>query len=125
MLRVVVLAGTLALMGCGQAGFRGFSFDIFTSGSVKGQGPGLLSGAPGVADETVEACRQVMAAAAAQHGATRVEAVSAGEVSQLSDGITEAPIEARIVYEQAGGTQVRQARVTCQLNAEGSVVRLL
>jgi hypothetical protein len=125
MLRVVMLAGTLALMGCGQVGWNGFSLDIFTSGSVKQRDLGPLTAIPGVTDETVEACRQALAAAAAQHGATRVEAVSAGAVSELPKGVTEAPIEARIVYEQAAGTQVRQARVACQLDAEGSVVGLL
>jgi hypothetical protein len=125
MLHILMLAVTLTLMGCGPLSFRGLGLDVFTSGSVQEPEPGPLSAVPGVADETVEACRQAMAAAAAHHGATRVEAVSAGQVTQLPDGLTEAPIDARIVYDEAAGTQVRQARVTCRLDEQGSVVGLL
>jgi hypothetical protein len=125
MVRFVTLAGTLALMGCGHAGLDGFSLDVFASGSVQERPPGPLVPVPGVADETVEACRQAIAAAAAPYGATRVEAVSAGAVSQLPEGVMEAPIEARIVYEQSADAQVRQARVACRLDGEGGVVGLL
>jgi hypothetical protein len=84
-----------------------------------------IAGVPGVRGDAVEACRDSIAAAANSQGAIQVEAVSAGTPTGPSNGITEAPIDARITYEQAGEVQVRRARITCQLSDEGRVVALL
>ena len=59
------------------------------------------------------------------YGAIRVEAVSAGSPRGVWQGGTNAPIGARIIYAQADQIQVRQARVTCRLDAQGRVIGLL
>jgi hypothetical protein len=125
MVRFITLGGVLALAACGQSGVRGVSLDIFTSGSVQEPRPGPLSAVAGVSDQAVEACRQAIAAAATRHGATQVEAVSAGTPSQLPEGVTEAPLETRIVYTQADTVQVRQARIACRLDDRGNVLGLV
>lgn len=84
-----------------------------------------LSPVPGVARQTVATCRDTIAAAAKPHGAIRVEAASAGAPSRAGQGAVKAPIEARIVYATGQRVQVRQAKITCQLNAQGRVVALL
>ena len=100
-------------------------------GTVRGpervlrQLPRPLSVVPGVARQSVDSCRNTIAAEAKPHGAVRVEAVSAGAPTRVREGITRAPIEARIVYARAGRVQVRQARITCQLNAQGRVISLV
>jgi hypothetical protein len=58
-------------------------------------------------------------------GAVQVQAASAGTPTTLPNGVTEAPLEARITYEQAGEVEIRQARVTCQLSEDGRVLALL
>lgn len=87
--------------------------------------PGPLSAVPGVAPRTVSTCRNTIAAAAKPHGAIRVEVASAGTPSRTGQGVLRAPVEARIVYAAGKQVQVRQARITCQLNAQGRVVALL
>jgi hypothetical protein len=100
-------------------------------GTVRGpervlrQLPRPLSGVPGVARQSVNSCRNTIAAEAKSHGAVRVEAVSAGAPTRVRRGITRAPIEARIIYARGGQVQVRQARITCQLNAQGRVISLV
>jgi hypothetical protein len=99
-------------------------------GTVRGpervlrQLPRPLSRVPGVARRSVDSCRETIAAEAKPHGAVRVEAVSAGAPTRARQGITRAPIEARIIYARGGRVQVRQARITCQLNAQGRVISL-
>jgi hypothetical protein len=92
---------------------------------VLGQLPRPLSRVPGVARRSVDSCRETIAAEAKPHGAVRVEAVSAGAPTRARQGITRAPIEARIIYARGGRVQVRQARITCQLNAQGRVISLV
>jgi hypothetical protein len=84
-----------------------------------------LAAVPGVAPRTVSTCRNTIAAAAKPHGAISVEVASAGTPSRTGQGILRAPVEARIVYATGKQVQVRQARITCQLNAQGRVVALL
>jgi hypothetical protein len=80
---------------------------------------------PGVPSQTVSACRSSIAAEAAQLGAVRVDAVSAGVPTGLRGGAVGAPIMARVVYARGGKMQVREAQITCRLNAQGRVVALL
>jgi hypothetical protein len=100
-------------------------------GTVRGpervlrQLPRPLARVPGVARRSVNSCRETIAAEAKSHGAVRVEAVSAGAPTRARQGITRAPIEARIIYARGGQVQVRQARITCQLNAQGRVISLV
>jgi hypothetical protein len=75
--------------------------------------------------DAVNACRETIAAQARRHGAVRVEAASAGSPRRVRNGVTGAPIEARIVYARSNQLQVRQARVTCQLNVRNQVIALL
>jgi hypothetical protein len=67
----------------------------------------------------------MIAAGAMPLGAVQVDAVSAGAPTLSRGGILGAPIEARIVYARGGAMQVREARVTCRLDARGRVVALL
>ena len=119
----VILAGLLALSACNQTSSQR---ELFT-GSLQGepQSPTPLFPMAGVPGEAVNACRDSIAAAASSLGAVEVEVASAGEASGLLNGMTSTPIEARIVYEQAGDVQVREALITCQLDDQGRVVALL
>jgi hypothetical protein len=87
--------------------------------------PRPLAPVGGVPRQSVDACRNSIAAGAKPHGAIRVEAVSAGTPSRVGPGVTGAPIEARIIYARMNQVQVRQARITCHVSARGQVVALL
>jgi hypothetical protein len=73
----------------------------------------------------VRACRTALAEAASRYGATRVDVASTAPPRRSSDGGISAPMEARIVYVRGGRMQVRQAKVTCQFDANGQVVAAL
>ncbi|HEX2135526.1 MAG TPA: hypothetical protein VHG30_06395 [Microvirga sp.] len=79
----------------------------------------------GVPRGAVDACRDTIAAQAVRYGAVRVEAASAGSLRRARNGMTQAPIAARIVYARSNELQVRQARVDCRLNVNNQVVALL
>ncbi|HEV2559528.1 MAG TPA: hypothetical protein VGU45_12940 [Microvirga sp.] len=70
----------------------------------------------------IDACRAAIAAAASAHGAQHVEVVGAGRTASLRGGGVAAPVEARILYARNGRFQVRQAQVSCRLDAAGRVV---
>jgi hypothetical protein len=72
----------------------------------------------------VETCRNSIASAALPYGVLRVDAASSGRLSRTRDGGFAAPVEVKIVYAQSNARQVRQSRVTCHLDATGSVVAL-
>ncbi|HLM41757.1 MAG TPA: hypothetical protein VK434_19445 [Microvirga sp.] len=74
--------------------------------------------------QIVEACRTSIASAAVPYGAVRVDAASAGRLNPTPDGGIMAPVQVRVVYARAKTSQMRQSRVTCQLNAAGAVVAL-
>jgi len=84
-----------------------------------------LGGRPGVPSQAVSACRSSIAAEAAQLGAVRVDAVSAGVPTGTRGGAVGAPIKARVIYARGGSMQVREASITCRLNAQGRVIALL
>jgi hypothetical protein len=125
--RLVCASGLIAVSACAQTSGRAPVWEMFLSGSDSNvqQAETPLSPVEGVPPEAVEACQTTIAAEARVHGATQVEAVSAGTLTRLPNGVVEAPIEARIVYEHDAQTQVRQARVACRLNDQGSVIELL
>jgi hypothetical protein len=72
----------------------------------------------------VQVCWQSLAAAAGPYGAIRLEAASAGQVTQGPRGDILAPLEARVLYARGSAREVRQSRVTCRLNARGQVMAL-
>jgi hypothetical protein len=76
--------------------------------------------APG-RNDLVEACRAMVEKSAQEHGAARVEAVSAGPQRRVRDGHV-APAQFRILYPGFLRSQVRQARLTCKVDRKGKVV---
>jgi hypothetical protein len=78
----------------------------------------------GTPAQIVEACRASAASAALPYGAVRVDAASAGRLNPTPDGGVAAPVEIRIVYARTRASQTRQSRVSCRLNAAGTVVAL-
>jgi hypothetical protein len=72
----------------------------------------------------VRACRGAIETAAAPYGAVTVSAKSSGSVRRLKGGMVSAPIHVRIKYQRQGGPEIRQARIKCQLDAAGTVVKL-
>jgi hypothetical protein len=79
---------------------------------------------PGTSQRVVQACRDSILGAARRHGVLEVDAVSAGAARRGPGGALAAPIAVRIIYARQGGHEVRQSRVTCQLNGRGTVVAL-
>jgi hypothetical protein len=83
---------------------------------------GPLVSRPGTPVAVLDSCRNAIAAAASPYGAARVDVVSAGRAVRVHDGGLAAPVEARILYARRGQFQVRRARVSCRLDAAGTVV---
>jgi len=80
-----------------------------------------LNAKAGVLPAVVRTCRTAIASAARPLGATKVEAVSAGRQRRIGS-LVYAPIDVRIQYARQGGREIRQAKVSCRLNASGRVV---
>lgn len=78
----------------------------------------------GTPSRMISACRDSVRQAAAPHGLVGLEAVSAGRPQRDGRGLTVAPLEVRVIYARQGGHEVRQSRITCRVNARGSVVAL-
>jgi hypothetical protein len=74
--------------------------------------------------QIVQTCRTSIITAALPYGVVRVDAASGGRASRMQGGGLTAPIEVRAVYARANLRQIRQSRITCQLNADGAVVAL-
>jgi hypothetical protein len=70
----------------------------------------------------VDSCRARLLAATRALGSVRVTASPAGSAIRGPDGSVTIPIKTRIEYGRRGGTEVRQARVACRVDAEGKVV---
>lgn len=73
-------------------------------------------------NRTVEACRSVVQSEATKIGARDVEAVSAGAHRRNSKGQYVAPVHMRITYARLGGYEVRDALLTCIVDAKGKIV---
>ncbi|QPC94069.1 hypothetical protein GA829_27695 [Mesorhizobium sp. INR15] len=80
--------------------------------------------APGTPPEVVSACRAAILSAAKPLGAVRVFAVSAGLLRQ-GQGLMIAPIHVRIDYAHKGAVQTRQAKISCTLDAAGTVTAVI
>jgi len=83
-----------------------------------------LKAKPGTPPAVVGACRGAILSAATPLGAVRVSAVSAGPLRQRR-GALAAPIQVRITYARHGSIEVRQAKVSCRLDAFGSVTAVI
>jgi hypothetical protein len=79
-----------------------------------------LSPVPG-RNDFIEACRAMVERSAVEHGAARVEGVSAGPQRRVRYGYV-APVQFRILYPGFLRNQVRQARLTCKTDRKGNVV---
>lgn len=83
-----------------------------------------LKAKPGTPPQVVSACRAAIVSAAKPLGAARVNVVSAGPMRQRQAGLA-APIYVRIEYARKVDFQVRQAKVTCRLDAAGRVTAVI
>ena len=72
----------------------------------------------------VSACREGIERAAAPFAPVRVDTVSAGTVQASSGGDRVAPFAVRIVYDDGGAYEVKEATVQCRLDAGGVVTSL-
>ncbi len=80
-----------------------------------------LAIAPGP-NRTVEACRDVVESEASKIGAREVEAASAGPHRRNRRGQYEGPVRMRITYATSNGFEVREATMTCIVDARGKIV---
>ena len=79
---------------------------------------------PGTPDTIVRACRTAIELAAGPYGAVDVRAKSFGSFRRLNGDLLSAPIQVRIKYQRRDGPEIiRQARIKCQLNAGGKVIK--
>jgi hypothetical protein len=79
---------------------------------------------PGTPMVMVRACREAIETAAIPFGVVSVRARSAGSLRHLGRSAVSAPIQVRIRYARQGGTEIRQARISCHLDATGRVIKL-
>lgn len=80
-----------------------------------------MTPAPGT-NRTVEACRDVVESEASKIGAREVEAASAGPHRRNRRGHYEGPVRMRITYATSNGFEVREATMTCIVDARGKIV---
>ena len=78
----------------------------------------------GTPSPVVRTCRDAIEAAATEFGDVHVQAKSAGTPRELAGGNLSAPLQVRVQYARPGGPEIRQARIKCQLDATGRVVKL-
>jgi hypothetical protein len=83
-----------------------------------------LQAKPGTPLDIVQSCRNALVPGALHHGAVQVDVASAGRTTRLKDGSLSAPVEARVVFQRGARVQVRQARVTCRLDAGGRTIAI-
>jgi hypothetical protein len=84
-----------------------------------------IEAVPGTPSAVVSACRAAIESAATPFGVVSVRAKSAGTLRRLSRGAVSAPIQVRIQYARQSGGEIRQARIKCQLDANGRVIELI
>lgn len=73
-------------------------------------------------NRTVDACRDVVESEASKIGARTVEAASAGPHRRNRRGQYEGPVRMRITYATQNGYEVREATMTCIVDAGGKIV---
>jgi hypothetical protein len=74
------------------------------------------------ASRSLENCRDSLASSSRRFGSVTVRVADAGPATRGRGGAVEIPITARIAYTHKGQTQVRQARVVCELDRRGRVL---
>lgn len=93
----------------------------FGSGRSTADALATIEGTP---SPVVRTCRDAIEAAATEFGDVHVQAKSAGTPRELAGGNLSAPLQVRVQYARPGGPEIRQARIKCQLDATGRVVKL-
>jgi hypothetical protein len=83
-----------------------------------------LAAAPQLPLEIVTGCRNGIIQAAMPYGPVQVDAVSAGTMQPRANGGAIAPLVVRIVYDRQGGYEVREAKVACHVDQQGTVIAL-
>ena len=78
----------------------------------------------GVPTEIVAACREGILRGAEAYDPVKVDVVAAGYVQRLGEGGQVAPLVVRIVYDRQGGYEIREARVSCHVDALGNAIAL-
>ena len=73
-----------------------------------------------IPNPVVRVCALAIETAARSYGAVGVDASSSGPLRRQGRG-TLAPLQVRIQYSRQGGIEIRQAQVTCHLDAAGGV----
>ena len=68
-----------------------------------------------------EACRRWIAESAKRYNPIVIETVVTGPIQRLAGGLRTSPLFVRIVYEREGGRETRKTRMTCTIDATGSV----
>jgi hypothetical protein len=81
---------------------------------------GTLAPHTATAGATVTGCRETIRLATLPSGASRVEAVAAGEASPDGRGGTDVPIEARVLYSSKRVFEIHQATITCSVDELGT-----
>jgi len=69
----------------------------------------------------IESCRNQLASSSRSLGAVAVHVTGAGRELRGRNGVVSIPLDARIEYARNGTSQVKQARVTCQVTRNGQV----
>ena len=85
-------------------------------------GPLITQG--GVPPQIIQGCRHALIETARPYGAVQVDVVSAGWARQDQNGEVVAPVDVKVTYMRSGARQIRQARISCQLDAQRKVLAL-
>ena len=125
MTRFTTLAGLLMLAACNHVASPTPTAEMFMSAAADIPAPAAASPEPEPPRAGLDGCKDTIAARAKRHGAIHVEAVEAGAPLRLGSGMTEVTLDASIVYQQGNLVQLREARVSCQWDAQGRVMALL
>ena len=123
----LAMAGLLVLTACSETTGRGAMLESYVS--LFGQNERSASlpvvPVPEPRSDAARACQDTIVGKAKEYGAILVEAVSVGAPDHFLNGYTEVPIEMRIHYQHEERVEVRQARITCRVDALSNVVALL
>lgn len=108
----------------GDCGARGPLLTGRASAAAPAAPQQRLRSEPGTPVPVVTACQRAAADAAQRYGARRVEAAGAGYLRRSGNGGLVAPVMLRITYGEGSAAQIRQAEVSCAMNAGGQVTAI-
>ena len=83
-----------------------------------------LTAGTGVPTDIIAACRKGILSGAEAYDPVQVDVAGAGSVQRGEGGGQIAPLIVRIVYNRQGGHEIREARVSCHVDALGNAVAL-